>query len=119
MISTAWPVRYNEKIDKLLLNFERKDLKMNCVKLMSLICVLAFVVLFNQSVYSQDNSEEFLKSIMQGEIKEVENYVDMGADVNAQTNDGETALQRAEKIHKAKLADMTEIIEILKKSDVE
>ena len=40
----------------------------------------------------------------------------IGSDVYAQTNDGETALQRAEKINEAKLADMAEIIEMLKES---
>ena len=55
---------------------------MKNVKPLCLIFLFAFIVFLNQSLFSQDNSEEFLKSIMQGEIKEVENYIDMGVDVN-------------------------------------
>ena len=46
----------------------------------------------------------------------VQMLIDAGADVNAMTNEGETALQRAENIKEAKLGDVDEIIEILKKS---
>ena len=42
--------------------------------------------------------------------------VSSGADVNSQTNEGETPLQRAIKIDTAKLADMKEIIDLLKKA---
>ena len=53
---------------------------------------------------------------MIGETESVQILVKAGADVNSKTNDGETALQRAEKIEQAKLADVKQIIKILKDS---
>ena len=56
---------------------------------------------------------------MQGETESVQLLINAGADVNSETNDGETPLQRAEKIHNAKLKDLKETIDILKKAGAE
>ena len=53
---------------------------------------------------------------MLGETESVKILIAAGADVYSKTNEGETALQRAEQIQKAKLGDTKEIIELLKKS---
>ena len=70
------------EMNKLLFILERRDLNMKSMKPIIFLCVLAFVLLFGVSLYSQDNTEEFLKAVMQGKTGEVENFIDMGIDVN-------------------------------------
>jgi hypothetical protein len=47
-------------------------------KSFSIIVFLAFLVFSYQNIFSQNNSDEFLKLVMQGDIKEVENYIEKG-----------------------------------------
>ena len=60
--------------------------------------------------------EDLITAAKKGDLEAVKELINKGADVNSKTNDGETPLQRAEKIHGAKLKDMTAIIDILKKA---
>jgi ankyrin repeat protein len=80
------------------------------------ILVLSILMFLSHDLFSQDNSEEFLNSLRQGDPEMVQMLIKAGADVNSKTNGGKTALKRAEKIENAKLKDMKAVIDILKKS---
>jgi ankyrin repeat protein len=70
----------------------------------------------NVNVKEPNGWSPLMFAIMHGQADIVKSLIKAGADVNAKTKDGETALQRAEKIEKAKLADMKETITTLKEA---
>ncbi|MEA1898194.1 MAG: ankyrin repeat domain-containing protein, partial [Bacteroidota bacterium] len=87
---------------------------MKTFKFTSLILAIIFLGLYNQDVLSQDPTEDFVNSIMQGDMAAVEKAIDDGMDVNMARNDRTTPLMFA--IYGSNL-DMVELL-ISKGADV-
>ena len=68
---------------------------MKTVNLISFIFLFASLVLPVQGLFSQDNTNEFLKSIMQGDAEEVEGFIEKGIDINIIISERQTPLMYA------------------------
>jgi hypothetical protein len=81
-------------LDYLTQKIRRKGKREN-VKYFSAFLIFTILMFLAQDNFAKDNSEGFLNSIRQGDIKKVEEYIDKGADVNLIKNERQTPLMYA------------------------